>query len=86
LTYLVDFVIEFKKPPYCDPFIDNPSIGKLKPNSESGKTLNPFLFPNSSAREVLGQLTAYATAILSSQYRTHTFIVFIVKDYARLIR
>jgi thiamine kinase-like enzyme len=38
------------------------------------------------ALAILGQLTAYATSILSAQYRTHTFMVFIVKDYARLIR
>ena len=74
----VDFVIMFKKRPHCDPFIGNPfNIRKI----------NPFVSPNSSAREVLGQLTAYAAAILSGQYRTpHTFMVFIVNDYARLIR
>lgn len=36
--------------------------------------------------KVLGQLTAYATRILSTQYRTHTFMVFIFGEYARLIR
>jgi hypothetical protein len=34
----------------------------------------------------LGQITAYASSILSAQYRMHTFMVFIVKDYARLLR
>jgi len=56
----VDFVIEFKKHMADDPFIDDP--------------LNRFVSRNKSAREVLGQLTAYAAAILSSQYRTHAFI------------
>ncbi|KAF8494313.1 kinase-like domain-containing protein [Russula emetica] len=32
------------------------------------------------------KITAYATAIMSAQYRTHTFSVLIMKDYARLIR
>jgi hypothetical protein len=38
------------------------------------------------ATETTGQITAYATLILGSQYRTHTFLVLIVRDYARLLR
>lgn len=34
----------------------------------------------------LGQITAYATSILSAQYRTHLFSVLVLKDSARLIR
>jgi len=47
---------------------------------------NPFLSTSHSALMVLGQLTAYATAVMGAQYRTHMFMVLIVKDYARLIR
>ena len=35
---------------------------------------------------MLGQIISYATLLLGSQYRTHTFSVLIVKDHARLIR
>ena len=73
----VDFIIEFKKKP-DDPFVDDPS--------ETSSNRNPFLCPEGPTRKVLGQLTAYATAILSAQYRTHLFMVFIVGEYARLIR
>ncbi len=68
----IDFVIEFNAD-WKDPFVD-------KSNSGS------FLCPEGRKNEALGQLTAYATAILSAQYRTHMFMVFIVRDHARLIR
>jgi hypothetical protein len=75
---LVDFIIEFKK--NTDPFVD--------PNSQpnSPENLNPFVCSEGPGLLNLGQITAYATSILSAQYRTHTFMVFIVKDYARLLR
>jgi len=79
-TYLnsscVDFVIEFKCKPEADPFADN--------SSEGGS--NPFACPTGPTLIILGQLTAYATLILSAQYCMHVFMVFIVKDYARLIQ
>ncbi len=79
-TYLnsscVDFVIEFKCKPEADPFADN--------SSEGGS--NPFACPTGPTLIILGQLTAYATSILSAQYHMHMFMVFIVKDYVRLIR
>ena len=53
-----------------NPFVDN----------------GPFECPPGRSHEVLGLLSAYATAVLSTQYRTHTFMVFIVNNYARLIR
>jgi len=40
---------------------------------------------SSNARKVAGQITAYATLILSAQYCTHVFLVLILKDYSRLI-
>jgi Fungal protein kinase len=79
-TYLnlscVDFVIEFKRSLDLDPFINDSKPGESK----------PYTCPEGPVRKTLGQLTAYATSIMSGQYRTHTFMVFIVKDYARLIR
>ena len=90
----VDFVIEFKT--NDDPFLDHPSNGgKLEshakqvnsePEFDSSEMANPFLCPPSQRRDILGQLTAYATAILGAQFRTHVFMVFIVKEHARLIR
>jgi hypothetical protein len=68
----VDFVIEFKRG--SDPFGDS-----------SGQPV-PFASPKGDALKNLGQLTAYAASILSAQYRTHMFMVFIMNDYARLIR
>src|SRR5713226_8282137 len=79
-TYLnsscVDFIIEFKRKPEADPFANN--------SSEGGS--NPFACPTGPTLIILGQLTAYTTLILSAQYRMHIFMVFIVKDYARLIQ
>ena len=73
----VEFLIEFKKG--SDPFVDD------EPKSEEFGT-NPFLCPPGPNRKHLGQLAVYATAVLSVQYRTHLFMVFIAVDYARLIR
>jgi hypothetical protein len=38
------------------------------------------------ARTTRGQITAYATLVMGSQYRTHAFFVLIIGEYARLIR
>jgi len=80
----VDFVIGFESG--SDPFVDDHSGGREL--NTYGELLNPFVCPSDSehTRQVLGRLTAYATALLNVQYRTHMFMVFIVKDYARLIR
>ena len=40
----------------------------------------------STARGVAGQITAYATWILSSQYRTHLFLILVFREYSRIIR
>lgn len=40
----------------------------------------------SNARGVAGQLTAYATWILGSQYRTHFFLILVLRDHSRIIR
>ena len=71
----VDFIIEVKREPRFDPFGDK----------SDGGTSN-YMCAEGSALSTLGQLTAYASSILSAQYHTHTFMVLIVKNYARLIR
>src|SRR5216684_4702794 len=72
----VNFIIKFKCKLEVDPFADN--------SSEGGS--NPFTCPIGPTLIILGQLTAYATSILSAQYHMHMFMVFIVKNYARLIQ
>ncbi|KAF8488032.1 hypothetical protein F5888DRAFT_1755852, partial [Russula emetica] len=80
----VDFVIEMKSE--ADPFVLKVPSNPRDHTSNSGDDLNSFLHLTSGSRSNLGQITAYATAIMSAQYRTHTFSVLIMKDYARLIR
>jgi len=48
--------------------------------------MNPFMSMSSPGCQVAGQITAYATLVLSTQYHMHTFLVLIFKKYARLIR
>ncbi|KAF8484210.1 hypothetical protein F5888DRAFT_1773518, partial [Russula emetica] len=80
----VDFVIEMKSE--VDPFVLKVPSNPRDHTSNSGDDLNSFLHLTSGSRSNLGQITAYAMAIMSAQYRTHTFSVLIMKDYARLIR
>jgi hypothetical protein len=84
---LVDFIIEFKKgsDPFIDPKSKPNSPENLNPEPESASS-NPFVCSTGSGLEHLGQITAYAATILSAQYRTHLFMVFIVKGHARLLR
>jgi hypothetical protein len=70
----VEFLVEFKMGRGQDPF---PKI--LPPHQR----LMPL---TASARDVIGQITAYATELLTSQYRTHAFTILICHDIARLIR
>ena len=76
---LSDIYIEFKAKAEEDAFLINTS-DKQQPDS------NPLL--NQAPKGVLtaGQITAYAALQLDSQYRTHTFSVLIIGEYARLIR
>jgi len=60
-----------------------PASAPPPPDSEE---FNPFACPEGCKREYLGQLTAYATSILGTQYRTHVFMVLIFGKNARLIR
>jgi hypothetical protein len=71
-----DIFVEVKR--VGDPFVFE------KPCKTSSNDTDSVYSPASP--DNLGQITAYATAILSSQYRTHTFSVLIMGDYARLIR
>ena len=80
-TTLVEFLVEFKTTLDQDPFVVEPTLhSDLKSASE-----NPFMNTTNQGRQSSGQITAYATSILSSQYCTHVFLVLIVDTYARLI-
>ena len=37
------------------------------------------------SQKMAGQITAYATLVLSAQYCTYLFLILILKDYSRLI-
>lgn len=74
---LAEFFIEFKGS--LDPFCKDMKLS-------SQKSSLPFANIEGVHGTVLGQITSYATLILGSQHRTHTFLVLILKEYARLIR
>lgn len=71
----VNLVMEFKKDTSFNPF------SKEVPGSEMTK--NTFVRHTS---KTLGQLTAYASSVLGSQYCMHAFMVFIAGDIVRLIQ
>ncbi|KAI9446709.1 hypothetical protein H4582DRAFT_1804615, partial [Lactarius indigo] len=79
---LVEFLIEFKTTTDHDPFVADPLI-----LPKNGLVIeNLFMSMSYSGCQVAGQITAYATLVLSAQYRTHTFLILIFKNYARLIQ
>jgi hypothetical protein len=65
-----EFIIEFKSTSEGDFFDEAQKL--LKDSSSAGSSL--------------GQIATYVAIQMDSQYRTHTFVVFIIKDYARLMR
>ncbi|KAH9038183.1 hypothetical protein EDB85DRAFT_2141936 [Lactarius pseudohatsudake] len=80
---LVEFLIEFKTTLDQDPFVVNPP--PIRPENKGSTIENPILSTTNSGRHVVGQIVAYATLVLSAQYRTHTFLVLVFKHSARLI-
>ena len=79
---LIEFPLEFKSTPDQDPFAIKPV-----PSSDlNSVTKNPFMSTTNLGRQVAGQITAYATLILSAQYHTHTFLVLVFKSSARILR
>jgi len=77
---LVECLIEFKMGSDSDPFVQDVP-GKL-----STVDMVQNLFMNSSSGcKMAGQITAYATWILSTQYHTHLFLILIFKKHARII-
>lgn len=94
-TSRAEFFIEFKAISSRDPFkYTAPSPLSCYPEDELMSPSPTKSYPEDvlmllregPASTVLGQMTAYATMILSTQYRTHVFSVLIVKGMARLLR
>ena len=73
----IDVVMEFKKDPHDDPFLDPES----PPDNNNQDDDDSFLFENNTAAsfDTMGQITCYATQQLATQFRTHAFSVLICK-------
>jgi len=78
---LVECLIKFKMGADSDPFVQDVP-GK---SSTVDTVQNLFMNSSSSGRKTAGQITAYATWILSTQYRTHLFLILIFKKHVRII-
>jgi hypothetical protein len=72
----VEFFVEFKFSADSDPF-----EGSQKSQAPMG-----LLKDSRSAKETIGQIATYVAMQMDAQYRTHSFFVLIIKDYARLMR
>lgn len=70
---VVDINIEFKYVTKDDAFASHDSSDMLMRNIPSG-------------RDSFGQITAYAAAQIGCQWRTCVYSIFIMKEYARLLR
>ena len=91
----VEFFIEFKWSRESDPFHfpnlpeASEKCGEEQSAEASKKPDERLRMPfNQSSRAfvTMGQIGTYVAVQMDSQYRTHTFLVFIVGDYARLTR
>lgn len=72
----VEMTVEFKWDPGHDAF----TRPYITPNQSM------FISDNNTALSTLGQITAYASAQLGSQFRTHCFSVLVVCEIAYIIR
>ena len=61
----------------------DPFIGPK--HTQSTLYVNPFVRDSKEGLDTLGQITGYTTSHLGSQFRTHTFFILIVHNYARII-
>ncbi|KAI6021753.1 hypothetical protein BKA83DRAFT_91783 [Pisolithus microcarpus] len=74
----IEICVEFKWDASLDAF-DDPFI-------EEQSDIPSFVHPSKSAKDTLGQITAYASMQLGSQYCTHAFSVLVVQDTTCIIR
>ena len=79
----IKLLIQFKRWHEDDPFV----IGIPQPqvfssdNTTRPPSSNPFMKSSCDGHTTCGQITAYATLHLSTQYRTHVFFVLICGEY-----
>ena len=79
---LVECLIEFKTTSDYDPFVRSVPSEPMSPTM--GR--NTFMSANSRGVKAAGQITAHATLILGAQYRTHIFLILILREYSRIVR
>jgi len=77
---LIEMHVEFKRYTWANPF-----FSPKNPDQEAQQN-KPFVGSTQSKIDTLGQIGAYAVAQLGSQFHTHCFSVFIMYDFARIIR
>ncbi|KAF8443808.1 hypothetical protein L210DRAFT_3735437 [Boletus edulis BED1] len=75
----VEIIVEFKWKKSDDPFC-------LPQRNKEGPQHKTFLRESKAALDTLGQISAYASVQLGSQFRTHCYSVLIVKKVARILR
>ncbi|KAI0287234.1 hypothetical protein BC826DRAFT_60346 [Russula brevipes] len=80
---VAEFFLKFKYSSVDDPFVDSPN-----PRGSDGRTQEGCTFVKDSraARKLIGQIGTCVAVQMDVQYRTHTFFVLVVGDYARLMR
>ncbi|KAH9030573.1 hypothetical protein EDB83DRAFT_1848361 [Lactarius deliciosus] len=80
---LAEIFIEFKWNTDDDPFqeVHNAQCARC-----GDAAVTSFLRESKAAKDTLGQITAYASAQLGSQFRTHVYSIFIMKQTARILR
>jgi hypothetical protein len=80
---LAEFFIEFKHKK-CDPFGASDELAPINTSLYLDDLLMEMV--KGPVSKVAGQITAYAMLLLGNQYCTYTFLMLIVKDFARLLQ
>ena len=85
VSHLAEFFVKFKFSTDDDPFHVEATQAVAQPVGSNN--LEHFLTcQNANRRHVLDQLGSYAAFHIDSQLRTHSFLVLIINQYARLMR
>ncbi|KAH9162842.1 hypothetical protein EDB89DRAFT_1801584, partial [Lactarius sanguifluus] len=80
---LAEIFIEFKWNTDDDPFQEVHNVQCARCGDAA---VTSFLRESKAAKDTLGQITAYASAQLGSQFRTYVYSIFILKQTARILR
>ena len=79
VSHLAEFFVKFKFSTDDDPFHVEATQAVAQPGALS-------YMPKCNRRHVLDQLGSYAAFHIDSQLRTHSFLVLVINQYARLMR